>query len=106
MNGYRTWNIKRINGGNMELYQGAFLIIAVLGIVMLIIAVKTNSNLVLNFVLRSVGGSLFIFLINQWVEMEGFSLSVGLNPGTVLTSGMLGFPGVVLLFGIKIYSML
>lgn len=96
----------KTTGGIMELYQGAFFIIAVLGIVMLIIAVKTNSHLILNFILRSIGGSLFIFCINQWMEMEGYSLSVGLNPGTVLTSGMLGFPGVILLFGIKIYSML
>lgn len=90
----------------METYQGVFLIIAVLGIVMLIIAVKTNSHLILNFILRSIGGSLFIFCVNQWAEMEGYSMSVGLNPGTILTSGMLGFPGVILLFGIKIYSML
>ncbi len=90
----------------MEIYQGAFLIIAVLGIVMLMIAVKTKSHLILNFILRSVGGSLFIFFMNQWAELEGYSLAVGLNPGTVLTSGILGFPGVILLFGIKIYSML
>ena len=90
----------------MEAYQGAFLIIAVLGIVMFIIAVKTNSNLVLDFVIRSISGALLIFVINQWLEIEGYSWSVGLNPGTVLTSGMLGFPGVILLFGIKIYSLL
>ena len=90
----------------MEVYQGAFLIIAVLGIIMFIIAVKTNSSLVLDFVIRSIGGCLLIFVINQWLEIEGYSWSVGLNPGTVLTSGMLGFPGVILLFGIKIYSLL
>ena len=90
----------------METYQGAFLIIAVLGIVMFIIAVKTNSNLVLDFIIRSISGALLIFVINQWLEIEGYSWSVGLNPGTVLTSGMLGFPGVILLFGIKIYSLL
>lgn len=90
----------------MEIYQGAFLIIAVLGMVMLIIATKTNSHLILNFVLRSISGSLFIFGINQWMKMEGYSMFVGLNPGTVLTSGILGFPGVVLLYGIKIYSLL
>lgn len=90
----------------MEAYQGAFFIIAVLGIVMFIIAVKTNSNLVLDFVIRSISGALLIFVMNQWLEIEGYPWSVGLNPGTVLTSGMLGFPGVILLFGIKIYSLL
>lgn len=90
----------------MEIYQGAFFIIAVLGIVMFIIAVKTNSGLVLDFIIRSTSGCLLIFVINQWIEMEGYSWSVGLNPGTVLTSGILGFPGVILLFGIKIYGLL
>ena len=90
----------------MEVYQGAFLIIAVLGIVMFIIAVKTNSNLVLDFIIRSISGALLIFVMNQWLVIEGYSWSVGLNPGTVLTSGMLGFPGVILLFSIKIYSLL
>ena len=90
----------------MELYQGAFIIIAVFGIVMLILAVKTNSNFILNFLLRSIMGTLFIFGINQLLEFYDYSMIVGLNPVTVLTSGMLGFPGVVLLFGIKFYSML
>ena len=90
----------------MEIYQGAFFIITVLGIVMFVIAVKTNSSLILDFVIRSVSGCLLIFVINQWVEIEGYSWSVGLNPGTVLTSGILGIPGVILLFSIKIYSLL
>ncbi len=82
------------------------MIIAVCGIVMLILAVKTNSYLILNFVLRSIAGSLAIFALNLLLETQGYSVSIGLNPGTVLTSGILGFPGVVLLFGIKIYSLL
>lgn len=90
----------------MELYQGAFFIIAVLAMVMLIMAVKTNSMLILNFVLRSVVGTLLIFGGNYLVEAIGFSVSVGLNPVSVLTSGILGFPGVILLFGIKFYGLL
>lgn len=90
----------------MEMYQGAFFILAVLGMVMLMMAVKTNSMLLLNFILRSLTGSLLIFGIDQWMTTVGYSLYVGLNPGTVLTSGILGFPGVILLFGIKIYNAL
>ena len=90
----------------MEIYQGAFCIIAVLAIVMLIMAVKTNSMLILNFVLRSVAGSLLIFGVNYLLESIGLTISVGLNPISVLTSGILGFPGVILLFGIKIYGLL
>ena len=90
----------------METYQGAFFIIAILGIVMLILAVKTNSNLILNFVIRSIMGSLLIFGVNQLLEYYDLAMAIGLNPGTVLTSGILGFPGVILLLGIKIYSIL
>ena len=90
----------------MEIYQGAFVIIAVLAIVMLIMAVKTNSSLILNFVLRSVSGSLLIFGVNYLLEIMNYSVTIGLNLGSVLTSGILGFPGVILLFGIKIYSLL
>lgn len=90
----------------MELYQGAFMIIAVFGILMLILAVKTNSVIILNFILRSITGTLVIFGVNQVLAFYNFSIGVGVNPVTVLTSGILGFPGVILLFGIRIYSML
>lgn len=90
----------------MEKYQGAFLIIGVCGILFLILAVKTNSHLILNMILRCVSGSLMIFVINKLLENTDFLVSVGLNPVTVLTTGILGFPGVILLFGIKFYMLL
>ena len=90
----------------MEKYQSAVWIIVVLGIVMLFLGIKTKSHIILNFVLRSISGTILIFAINFWMEMQGLSFTIGLNPGTVLTSGILGFPGVILLLGIKIYSVL
>ena len=90
----------------MEIYQGAFLIISVWGVVMLIVASKTNSHIILNIVLRSILGSLLIFAVNQWGKMEGYPMLIGLNSFTVLTSSILGFPGIALLYGIKIYSLL
>ncbi len=90
----------------MELYQEMLLIIAVCAIVLLILAVKTNSHLILNFIIRSIMGSFCIILLNFFLKSVGYFIGVGLNPGTVLTSGILGFPGVILLFGIKIYELL
>lgn len=90
----------------MEFYQGALLIVAVLGIVMLMIAAKTNSHAILNVVLRCVTGILVIYFTNCWAETEGYPLIIGINLGTVLTSTILGFPGIVLLYGIKFYSLL
>lgn len=90
----------------MNKYQGALFIIAVCGIVFLIIAIKTNSNLILNFLLRSISGSLIIYIINMIFLNTQYRIEVGLNQYTVLTTGILGFPGVILLYGIKIYMLL
>lgn len=90
----------------MTNYQGALMIIGVCCFVLLLIAVKSKSHLILNFVFRSVTGTLLLFLLNRGMEMMDISLSVNLNMATVLTSGFLGFPGVILLYGIKIYSLL
>lgn len=90
----------------METYQGAFFIIAVLGMVLFILAAKTQSHMIINIALRGISGSILIFAINCWMKMEGYPYSVGLNPVTFLTSTILGFPGVALLFGIKICSLL
>ena len=93
-------------GESMDKYQSAFLIIAMCGIVFLILAIKTNSHIILNFILRSVSGCFIIGGINYLLESKEILLSVGLNPITFLTTGILGFPGVILLFGIKIYTLL
>ena len=90
----------------MEKYQGEIFIIAVCGIIMLILLVKTNSNLLLKLTIRSLIGSIFILVGNYILQLYGFSFNIGLNPGTVLTTGILGFPGVILLFSIIIYSLL
>ena len=78
----------------MELYQGAFIIIAVFGILMLILAVKTNSVIILNFLLRSIAGALVaaeaVFLREYLSGLVGFNRkgttlvdsSVDLDPGT------------------------
>lgn len=90
----------------METYQGALLIVGVCGIVLFILAVKRHSHLILNMVYRGVAGTITIFFLNQLIQAAGLSIVIGLNPGTILTSTILGFPGVLLLFGIKIYSLL
>lgn len=90
----------------MDNWQAAFLIVGVCGLILLILALKSHSQILLNFVYRCVSGTLLIFCINRLGLLCGISLSVGLNPYTVLTTGILGFPGVILLFGIKILSLL
>ena len=61
---------------------------------------------ILNFCLRGILGTIAIFFINAALERAGISLGVGINGATVLTTGILGFPGVLLLYGINLVRLL
>lgn len=60
----------------------------------------------LNFIMRSILGVIAIYFINAALAERGISLGVGINIYTVLTSGMLGIPGVAALYGIGLYKFL
>ncbi len=60
----------------------------------------------LNFVMRSVLGTIAIYFMNSWLESVGISTGVGINVFTILTSGILGFPGLLALYGIGISKLL
>lgn len=61
---------------------------------------------VLNILLRGILGTIAIYFINAALQAAGISLGVGINAITVLTSGVLGFPGLLALYGIGIYRIL
>ena len=61
---------------------------------------------ILNILLRGILGTIAIYFINSALEAMGLSLGVGINAVTVLTSGILGFPGLLALYGIGIYKTL
>lgn len=60
----------------------------------------------LNVLMRGICGAIIIFFVNMILERKGISLGVGLNPFTLLTSGILGLPGLGVLYGIGIYKSL
>lgn len=64
---------------------------------------ENRGKFAVNFIVRAVVGCGLIFFINQFLEMNGIAVKVGINPVTILTSGMLGAPGVALLYGILCY---
>lgn len=66
---------------------------------------KNRAEFILNFLLRAVFGMIAIFLVNSVLQRQGIQ-GVGINPLSFLTSGILGFPGVVLLYGINFYFIL
>lgn len=89
--------------------QGEGIVIAsviVISLVLLFVAIRKKSSLLINFVLRGIMGTISIYLVNEVMIWQGINCNIGINPVTVLTSAGLGFPGVLLLYGIKLYSIL
>ena len=67
---------------------------------------KWFSDMIVNFFVRMVIGLTLIFLVNQLFVSKDISMSVGINPVTAVTSGVLGVPGVCLLYGVVFYESL
>lgn len=73
----------------------------VCGLVLLILIMKKKAQFFLNFLLRAGVGAAMIMWVNSILIQQGFTVSVGLNLWSLLTSGSLGIPGVALLFAIS-----
>lgn len=63
-----------------------------------------RSSIVVNFFIRAIIGFAMIFFINQFLISQNIDTRVGMNPATFVTSGVLGTPGVALLYGISFYQ--
>nr|WP_289765491.1 pro-sigmaK processing inhibitor BofA family protein [uncultured Acetatifactor sp.] len=61
---------------------------------------------ILNLIMRAILGTIAMYFINSVLDNMGITLGVGINAATVLTSGILGFPGLLALYGIRIYKIL
>lgn len=90
----------------MDNYMGVVLILVACTVVLLIGAVKKKTEWLLNIVMRSILGTITIYFVNGGLATLGISLGVGINAVTVLTSGILGIPGLLALYGLGIYQML
>lgn len=67
---------------------------------------KEHSGFVINFIIRVVIGLGLIFFINEYLSYKQIEVAVGINPVSAAVSGLLGVPGVVLLYGILVYKIL
>ncbi|MDE6663705.1 MAG: pro-sigmaK processing inhibitor BofA family protein [Lachnospiraceae bacterium] len=90
----------------MERSSAVAAIIFVCVIVLLIGAFGRKIEWIINFVLRAVMGTIGIYFLNNFLMLKDISVTVGINPMTVLTSGILGFPGLVVLYGINFFKVL
>ena len=66
----------------------------------------SGPELLINFIMRAVLGTLAIYFINMFLQSQGFAWRVGIGPFSIIASGLLGLPGVALLYGINVVSML
>lgn len=61
-------------------------------------------SFLVNFIVRAMVGMAVIFCLNMYFESQGISIAIGMNFFSLLTSGVLGIPGVFLLYGIMFYQ--
>lgn len=88
------------NMGGMAAILGVCLVVLIIG------AMGKKVEWLVNFVLRAVMGTIGIYGLNLLLASQQFPVAVGINPLTVLTSGILGFPGLMALYGIGFYKLL
>ena len=67
---------------------------------------EKGTEIVVNFIVRAVLGTAVIFFVNQFLDSQKIPVAIGLNLITFLTSGILGLPGVALLYGIVCWEIL
>lgn len=59
-----------------------------------------KSEMLVNVLLRAVFGGIAIYALNTMFHYIGVQMMVGINVKTIATVGVLGFPGLLLLYGI------
>ncbi len=61
---------------------------------------------VLRFVIRAMIGLATIYLVNGYLDTREVAAQVGMNGVSFVTTGLLGVPGIALLYGITFYQIL
>ncbi|WP_461811614.1 pro-sigmaK processing inhibitor BofA family protein [Faecalimonas sp.] len=67
---------------------------------------KEHTTFFIDFIIRVIVGIGLIFFINQYLSYKQIEIAVGINPLSALVSGVLGVPGVALLYGILVCQIL
>ncbi len=78
----------------------------VASLVVIIAVLKSRASIVLRFLVQAVVGGILLYGARSFLIAQNIVPIIALNPLTILTVGILGIPGVLLLFAIQILSML
>jgi inhibitor of the pro-sigma K processing machinery len=65
--------------------------------------IRRRPDLLIDFGLRACVGTAGIYLLDYVLKSQGYHFTVGVNGITVLSNGLLGLPGFILLYGLSIY---
>ena len=90
----------------MDKATGMFVMAGICVIVLAIGFLRRKAEMILNFVVRAILGTMAIYMINLLLESIGLEVAAGIGPINVLTVGSLGTGGLALLYGILFYNML
>ena len=90
----------------MQIQTGAFFLIIMCVVILGIGLFRKKTEWLLNIVMRSILGIILMYFVNFALTAGGIVLGVGINAVTVLTSGILGLPGLAALYAIGIYNLL
>ncbi|MBH1941011.1 pro-sigmaK processing inhibitor BofA family protein [Mobilitalea sibirica] len=86
--------------------QNSIILLAIIIICVVFIAVcliKRRPDLIVDFGLRAAIGTAGIYLLDFILRSRGYDFTVGINGLTVLTNGLLGLPGFIMLYGLAFY---
>ncbi|MBR6770407.1 MAG: pro-sigmaK processing inhibitor BofA family protein [Lachnospiraceae bacterium] len=90
----------------MNDYMGEMMIAVSCVIVLLMGCFKRKKEWIINFVFRMVTGTLSVFFVNGFLVSQGISIAIGINLITIFIAGLLGFPGLIMLYCINLYKIL
>ncbi len=90
----------------MEQYTDLIILFSGITVVFLGALISKKSVVFITFLLRGILCALVIYFTNIGLAATGLSIAVGFNSASLLTCAILGFPGLLLLYGIKIYKSL
>ena len=90
----------------MEKGTGVLVIAGACLLILFMVTVKRKMEFFLNFCLRAAMGGISIYGIHLLLQTWGISCVVGINLCSLLTSGILGFSGVSLLYAVAAFRFL
>lgn len=67
---------------------------------------KNKKQILVKFLIRAVCGFAIIFCVNQIFDWKEIPINVGFNVISFFASGLLGVPGVAMLYGVVACSFL